>query len=285
MIAAQVFSEQQVDGRSAMSDAIAFVSDEVLVAAAKMGHAPAFNELHKRHAERILWVAQRITRHREDAEDAVQEAFLSAYLHIKSFDERARFETWLTRIAINAALMKVRRNRKSREVPLENPAKSLNSDTKQTLETRGQNPEEICAKSEREATLRDAIGKLRPSLRNAVELYQLQELSLHETAKALGISAAAAKGRLFHARAALRGRKELKAVRSRNTLTSKNCSYSPQRTRRVFPTCVAGRRGLSGGLDQREDSNTQVPAANMANKGLGRFLSQRQFLNDCYREE
>ena len=223
-------------------------------------------------------------RHREDAEDAVQEAFLCAYLHIKSFDERARFGTWLTRIAINAALMKVRRNRKSREVPLENPAKSLNSDTKQTLETRGQNPEEICAKSEREATLRDAIGKLRPSLRNAVELYQLQELSLHETAKALGISAAAAKGRLFHARAALRGRKELKAVRSRNTLTSKNCSSSRRGRGVSFPHALLGAAG-DPDLDQREDSNTQVPAANMANKGLGRFLSQRQFLNDCYREE
>jgi RNA polymerase sigma factor (sigma-70 family) len=210
MTAAQVFSQQQVDSRSVTSDATRFMSDDVLVAAAKMGHGTAFNELHKRHAERMFRVAQRITRHREDAEDAVQESFLCAYLHIKSFDGRARFGTWLTRIAINAALMKVRKDRKSREVPLENPAMSFNSDTKQNLETRGQNPEQICAKSEREATLRDAVGKLRPLLRNAVELYQLQELSLHETAKALGISTAAAKGRLFHARAALRSRKELK---------------------------------------------------------------------------
>ena len=216
MIAAQVFSQQQVDSRSVTSEAIRFMSDEVLVAAAKMGHGTVFDELHKRHAGRMLRVAQRITRHRQDAEDAVQESFLSAYLHLKSFDGRARFETWLTRIAINTALMKVRKNRKSREVPLENPAKSFNSDIKQNLETRGQNPEQICAKSEREATLRDAIGKLRPLLRNAVELYQLQELSFHETAKALGISAAAVKGRLFHARAALRSRKELQAIRSRN---------------------------------------------------------------------
>ena len=285
MIAAQVFSQQQVDSRSVTSEAIRFMSDDLLVAASKMGHGTAFNELHKRHAGRMLRVARRITRHREDAEDAVQESFLCAYLHIKSFDGRARFGTWLTRIAINAALMKVRKNRKSREVPLENPAKSFNSDTKRNLETRGQNPEQICAKSEREAILRDAIGKLRPSLRNAVELYQLQELSLHETAKALGISTAATKGRLFHARAALRGRKELEAIRSRNTRTSKNCSSSPQRTRRVFPTCVTRRRRLSGGLDQREDSNTQVSAANMANTALRHFLSQRPSLNDWYRAE
>jgi RNA polymerase sigma factor (sigma-70 family) len=112
--------------------------------------------------------------------------------------------------------MKVRKNRTWREVPLENPAESFNSDTKHSLKSCRQNPEEICANSERDATLRDAIGQLRPLLRNAVELYQLQELSLHETAKALGISTAALKGRLFHARAALRGRKELKAIRSRN---------------------------------------------------------------------
>ena len=253
MTAAQVFSQQQVDSRSVISDASRFMSDEVLVAAAKIGHETAFNELHKRHAERMLRVAQRITRHREDAEDAVQEGFLSAYLHIKSFDGRARFATWLTSIAINAALMKVRKNSTSREVPLENPAKSFNSDTKRNPETRRQSPEEICANHEREATLRDAIGKLRPLLRNAVELYQLQELSLHETAKALGISTGAAKGRLFHARAELRNRKELNAIRLRNSLTSKNCSSSPQETRLVFPHALHGRRhGLSGGPDQRD---------------------------------
>jgi RNA polymerase sigma factor (sigma-70 family) len=236
MTAADVFSEQQVGSQSVMSDAIRFMSDELLVAAAKMGHRTVFNELHKRHAERMLRVAQRITRHREDAEDAVQESFLSAYLHLRSFDGRARFETWLTRIAMNAALMKVRKNRTSHEIPLENPEEFLNFDVKHSLKTCGQNPEEICANRERDATLRDVIGKLRPLLRNAVELYQLQELSLHETAKALGISTAAAKGRLFHARAALRDRKELKAIRSRSTLTGKTCSSRPQKTRRDFPT-------------------------------------------------
>jgi RNA polymerase sigma factor (sigma-70 family) len=209
MTAVRVFAEQQVDSRDVTSDATHLMSDEVLVAAAKMGHETVFNELHKRHAERMLRVAQRITRHRQDAEDAVQESFLSAYLHLKSFDGRARFKTWLTRIAINAALMKVRKNRTSREVPIENPAETFSSDTNHNLETCGQDPQEMVANSERNTTLRDAIRKLRPLLRNAVELYQLQELSLHETAQALGISTAAAKGRLFHARAALRGRKEL----------------------------------------------------------------------------
>jgi RNA polymerase sigma factor (sigma-70 family) len=238
MAAAHVFSDQQMDRQSVISDAIKFMSDEMLVAAAKMGHGTVFDELHKRHAERMLRVAQRITRHRQDAEDAVQESFLSAYLHLQRFDGRARFETWLTRIAINAALMKVRKNRTSHEVPLESPEEYFNFDIKHNLDNWGQNPEEICANSERYATLRNAIGKLRPLLRSVVELYQLQQLSLHETAKALGISTSAAKGRLFHARAALRGTKELKAIRSRNTLTSKNRSSSPRRTRPGLPTCA-----------------------------------------------
>jgi RNA polymerase sigma-70 factor (ECF subfamily) len=143
-------------------------------------------------------VAHRITRNREDAQDAVQESFLSAYVHLKKFDERARFSTWLVRIATNAALMKIRKNRVSREVGVEDPADAVE------LSDSVPNPEQICARTEQRAALKDAIAKLRPTLRNVVELYDLQERSLHETAEALGISVTAAKGRLFHARTALR---------------------------------------------------------------------------------
>jgi len=182
------------------------MSDEALVAGAKMGHGSVFDELHERHRERMFRVAHRITRHREDAQDAVQESFLSAYVHLKKFDERARFSTWLTRIAINAALMKIRKNRVSREVGVEDAADAVE------LSDCVPNPEEICARSEQKAALTDAIEKLRPTLRNVVELHDLQECSLHETAEALGISVAAAKGRLFHARAALRRTAKLKAA-------------------------------------------------------------------------
>ena len=109
MSAAQVNSEHHGGSRNLTSDAAQFISDEALVAGAKMGHGRFFDELHKRHRERMFWVAHRITRHREDAQDAVQESFLSAYVHLKKFDERARFSTWLTRIAVNAALTKIRK--------------------------------------------------------------------------------------------------------------------------------------------------------------------------------
>jgi RNA polymerase sigma-70 factor, ECF subfamily len=206
MSAARVISERHGGSRNFTSDAAQFMSDEALVAGAKMGHGSAFHELHERHRERMLWVAHRITRHREDAQDAVQESFLSAYVHLKKFDERAKFSTWLTRIATNAALMKIRKKRVSREVGVEDPADAVE------LSDSVPNPEEICARAEQRTALKDAIAKLRPTLRSVVELYDLQERSLHETAEALGISAAAAKGRLFHARAALRRTAKLKAV-------------------------------------------------------------------------
>jgi RNA polymerase sigma-70 factor (ECF subfamily) len=206
MSAVRVISEHHGGSRNFTSEAAQFMSDEALVAGAKMGHGSFFDELHKRHRERMFWVAHRITRHREDAQDAVQESFLSAYVHLKKFDERARFSTWLTRIATNAALMKIRKNRVSREVGVEDPAAAVE------LSDSVPNPEEISARTERRAALKDAIAKLRPTLRNVVELYDLQERSLHETAEALGISLAAAKGRLFHARAALRRTAKLKAV-------------------------------------------------------------------------
>jgi RNA polymerase sigma-70 factor (ECF subfamily) len=196
----RVISGHHGGSRNFTSDAAQFMSDEALVAGAKMGHGSLFDELHERHRERMFRVARRITRHREDAQDAVQESFLSAYAHLKKFDERARFSTWLTRIAINASLMKIRKNRVSREVGV--------GDAVDAVELRDSvpNPEEICARTEQKAALRDAIAKLRPTLRNVVELHDLQECSLHETAEALGISIAAAKGRLFHARATLRRR-------------------------------------------------------------------------------
>jgi RNA polymerase sigma factor (sigma-70 family) len=198
MSAGRVISEHHGGSRNLTSDAAQFMSDETLVAGAKMGHGGFFDELHKRHRERMFWVAHRITRHREDAQDAVQESFLSAYVHLKKFDERARFSTWLTRIATNAALMKIRKNRVSREVGVE--------DTADAVELRDSvpNPEETYATTEQKAALRDAIAKLRPTLRNVVELHDLQECSLPETAEKLGISVSAAKGRLFHARATLR---------------------------------------------------------------------------------
>jgi RNA polymerase sigma-70 factor (ECF subfamily) len=200
MSAARVISEHHGGSRDFTSEAAQCMSDGALVAGAKMGHGSVFEELHNRHRERMFRVAHRISRHREDAQDAVQECFLSAYVHLKKFDQRARFSRWLTRIAINAALMKTRKNRVSREVGVEDAADAVERSDSVP------NPEEICARTEQKAALRDVIAKLRPTLRNVVKLYDSLVCSPHETARELGVSVAAAKGRLFHARATLRRR-------------------------------------------------------------------------------
>ncbi|MGC1415090.1 MAG: sigma-70 family RNA polymerase sigma factor [Candidatus Acidiferrum sp.] len=211
MAAARLSSTSWKNSGNVLSDERRPVTDARLVAIAKMGHKPAFDELYQRHAEKMLHTTRRITRNREDAEDAVQECFLNAFVHLKSFDGRSRFSTWLTRIAVNAALMKLRKNRCRREVPMEASVEASELLPENLLPDPSLNPEERYAKCERELILRDAIATLRPGIRKAVET-QLQDCSLTETAEILGISATGAKGRLFHARAALRKSAHLRFV-------------------------------------------------------------------------
>jgi len=180
------------------------LSDTQLLSAAKRGDQAAFGRLFERHSKKILHSTLRITRNHEDAEDALQECFLSGLVHLNDFDGRSQLSTWLTRIAINAALMKLRRNRYSREVPMEFVDEEGKERPRFELIDGSLNPEESYAKRERARLLRDALGGLRPRVRAAIEICQLQECSVRETARKLGISTAAAKGRLFHARIALR---------------------------------------------------------------------------------
>jgi RNA polymerase sigma factor (sigma-70 family) len=179
-------------------------SDSHLLSAARKGDQAAFGALFERHSKKIFHSTLRITRNREDAEDALQDCFLSGLLHLNDFDGRSQLSTWLTRIAINAALMKLRRNRYSREVPMEFTDEEGKERPRLHLIDGSLNPEESYTRRERASLLRDALGSLRPRIREAIEICQLQERSVRETARKLGISTAAAKGRLFHARIALR---------------------------------------------------------------------------------
>jgi RNA polymerase sigma-70 factor (ECF subfamily) len=149
-------------------------------------------------------------RNREDAEDAVQDCLLNAFVHVKDFDERSRFATWLTRIAINAALAKLRKKRGIREVPMDEPSFEL--EARREIPDDGPDPEETYSLRERRRIVNAAILELRPRTRNIVELYRLQEHTAGETAQILGISTAAVKVRMFHARAALRRMPLLKSV-------------------------------------------------------------------------
>ena len=176
--------------------------DEVLVAAAKLGDHHAFAELWRRHSKTAFNMAYRITGNRDDAEDAIQDAWMKAYTHLKTFDGRAKFSTWLTRIAINSSLMILRRKRSHPESSME----ITDGDTWQHWEIADQtkNVEELYARQERVERLRRAICHLQPTLLNVVEIHQPNDRSVKEVAELAGISVAATKSRLLRARKILR---------------------------------------------------------------------------------
>ena len=175
-----------------------------LVAAAKSGHAAAFDALCHPHSKRLFRSTYRITRNREDAEDALQDSFLGAFVHIRKFDGRSRFSTWLTRIAINSALIIRRKKRDSRETAMETPEQLDTQRLEWEVADHAWNPEEECAPGEIGNILRAEIRDLRPTLRTVFELRHLQEFSQTETAGKMGISLATAKARAFDGKSALR---------------------------------------------------------------------------------
>jgi RNA polymerase sigma factor (sigma-70 family) len=188
---------------------------EELLEAARSGEASAFERLCAPTKARMYQTLHRITKNHEDAEDALQESFLSAYLNLHRFDGRSSFSTWLTRIGINAALMTLRRKRTHRELPIDGTGDNGEATAYFETPDHAPTPEERFARQERELLVRDAVRSLRPTIRRALELGQMQEKSMRETAQMLGISVAAAKARLFHARAALRKSQTLKAMRKK----------------------------------------------------------------------
>jgi RNA polymerase sigma-70 factor, ECF subfamily len=179
-------------------------SDGMLVTAARRGNGRAVEELVVRHRRRVFTVAQRITNNREDAEDVVQETFQKVFLHLNNFQEKSRFSTWLTRIAINEALMLLRRKRAVFEVlPGSTDDDGMNS-ASDTFVDQGPNPEESCLRSERTQLLTAAIKRLGPRIRKAILLRDIEERSVEETAQILGTTRSAVKARVFQARRKLR---------------------------------------------------------------------------------
>src|ERR1700746_102197 len=174
--------------------------DEELVAAAKGGDELAFETIVKRHWQRISAVALRYTRSREDAEDIVQQTFQRAFSHLQGFEGRSSFSTWLTSIVINQALMLLRRRKALREVPIDHPSNDQGTTPALEMADANPDPESSYLEQEEARVLAEAIGQLRPAMRTAVELTGLRELSMLEAGRQMGISAAAVKSRVFHAR-------------------------------------------------------------------------------------
>jgi len=179
-------------------------TEEELIAAAKNGDEGAFATLVKHHQKRIFALALRYTRVREDAEDVVQQTFHKAFVYVEQFEGKSSFATWLTRIAINEALMLLRRRRALREEFMD----ATNSDDRETpglnMADAGPDPEVTYLEREGARILSAAIAQLRPSLRTVIELQGLGELTSRETAGRMGLSVSAVKARLFHGRRKLR---------------------------------------------------------------------------------
>jgi RNA polymerase sigma factor (sigma-70 family) len=178
-------------------------NEEILVTAAREGDHSAFSELWNRHSKRAFRTIYRITRNQQDAEDALQDAFLKAFVHLKNFDGRSTFSTWLTRIAINTALMILRKKRAHPETSMEWTADGDNWQQWEMADMRV-DIEEHYAKKEAERHLDRAIHRLRPSLRSVIEIQQSHCSSVKEIAEVAGISVAATKSRLLRAKTVLR---------------------------------------------------------------------------------
>jgi RNA polymerase sigma-70 factor, ECF subfamily len=193
-----------VNKAAAIEDGPTEMSEAALVSMAKLGDRDAFVELSKLHSDRLLRKIYHITRNWHDAEDALQDAMLRAFSHLKDFQEKSGFSTWLTRIAINSALMILRKKRRCSEIPFDGTDDSGDTYECWTVKSPAENPESRLARKEREELLRDAILQLPQVFREVVELRQARGYSVIEIAQALGISVPAVKSRLLRAKLTLR---------------------------------------------------------------------------------
>src|SRR5271156_5252292 len=182
---------------------VAREDEHLLVAAAKGGDLSAFNELVSRYERKIFRLTMNITRNREDAEDAMQDAFLKSNSHLKNFQGDSRFYTWLVRIAANEALMRLRKRRPN-QFSLDEPVAGDEDLMPRELQDWGPGPEQRFAQTEMREILSDVIEELEPDYRMVFVLRDIEELSTEETADSLGISIPAVKSRLLRARLKLR---------------------------------------------------------------------------------
>jgi RNA polymerase sigma-70 factor, ECF subfamily len=178
--------------------------ETALVARAKAGDTTAFAELVRQYDRRVFRMAKQITQNDEDAEDVLQETFLKAYSHLDDFQGNSRFYTWLVRIAVNEALMKLRKRRSDRTVPLDDPIDTGEDELVREVAVWDENPEESYSREELGHILDEAIQSLKPAYRTVFVLRDIEELSIEETAEALNLSISAVKSRLLRARLQLR---------------------------------------------------------------------------------
>ncbi|HVZ61935.1 MAG TPA: sigma-70 family RNA polymerase sigma factor [Terriglobales bacterium] len=182
------------------------VDELSLVRAAKAGDVSAYEQLVRRYDRNVFRIAQHITHNREDAEDVVQDAFLKAYENLAKFQEQSKFYTWLVRIAVNEALMRLRKRRPERTVSLDEDVRTEDDSIPREIADWSPNPEQLYTQAELRDLLQKTIQGLPPGFRTVFVLRDVEGLSTEETAEALNLSIPAVKSRLLRARLQLRDR-------------------------------------------------------------------------------
>lgn len=179
-------------------------SETALVDRARAGDTAAFTDLVARYERKIFRLAKHITQNDEDAEDVLQETFLKAYSNLDTFQGQSKFYTWIVRIAVNEALMKLRKRKSDRTVSLDEPQDTGEEVVAREIAVWDGDPEQKYSQEELREILERAIESLKPSFRTVFVLRDIEELSTEETAESLGISVPAVKSRLLRARLQLR---------------------------------------------------------------------------------
>jgi len=183
---------------------LAGTDESVLVTQAREGDTTAFGELVRRYENKIFRLAQHITQNREDAEDVLQETFLKAYEHLDQFQGNSKFYTWIVRIAVNQALMKLRRRKTDKSVSIDENIDTGEDTIVREIAAWGEDPEQRFSREELGEILDSAIQSLEPPYRSVFVLRDIEDLSTEETAEALDLSIPAVKSRLLRARLQLR---------------------------------------------------------------------------------
>jgi RNA polymerase sigma-70 factor, ECF subfamily len=213
-------------------------SDDLnLVHASKEGDVAAFEQLVKRYDRRLLRISQTVTRNREDSEDAVQEALLKAFQNLEEFRENSKFSTWLIRITVNQSLMKLRKQRTTREVSLDEDSKADGDALPLDVRDRAPNPEQLCWASELRAILVKTLKELRPISLTVFVLRDVEGLSIKQTAQLLNLTQQAVKARLWRVRSHLRVRLT-KHFDERVTLAPAELAPTGRVTQRIVGLCA-----------------------------------------------
>ena len=188
---------------AATTDAGVF-DESGLLAKAREGDSAAFSALVNQYSRKIYRLAKHITQNDSEAEDVLQETFLKAFEHLGDFQGQSKFYTWIVRIAVNESLMKLRKRKSDRTVPLDEPIETGEDTVVREIAVWDENPEQQYSREEIGGILDEAIQSLKPAFRTVFVLRDIEELSTEDTAQALGISVPAVKSRLLRARLQLR---------------------------------------------------------------------------------